>query len=679
MMPTFASHLDALGQWRVDTDARLAALARFAREHDLLDDASAEWFEAMRHRLSGEKLMVAFVAEFSRGKSELINAIFFSDKGRRMMPASAGRTTMCPVELGYDAEDPVGLSLLPIETRLEAASLAEYRRLPKEWTWIELDLSNPEGMAQALSEVMRTRMVSPEEAGRLGFWDAERPEENPPLQADGSVEVPVWRHARINLPHPLLKRGLVVLDTPGLNAIGTEPELTLGLLPQAHATVFILGADTGVTKSDLSIWRDHLCGPALARFVALNKIDSLADPLSTPEQVEQVIQRQCESVAQTLEIPVAHVFPISARQALAARLSGNQEVLGESRLEAFENALSEGLLPRRRENLGQAAVQGAQQFQQQLGRRFGEMRRLYADQLHELRGLRGKSSGKVQLMLQRVQAEASEFEQCTARLQAMRSVHARMLRNALHDLSSDRLRQEVDVLQQVLGGSWLPLGAKKSFIELCGRLRDLIEQAQQRNDEIHAMLVASYSKLNAEFGFSLVADVPLDVRKYTEDLNLIERNYVQYLGLSQAFRLAQPGFQEQFRRMLISRLRVVFETVSNDIELWNKTASAQVDSQLRERRRNFKRRYESLDRIQSASNELDNRLQEVQAQDERVLQLQTRLGTLIDELVKQAQADTLSAVGETGATSGLPPDVQHLSLDLSLASEAEATHSTEGA
>ncbi|MGC4060668.1 MAG: hypothetical protein QM749_07395 [Aquabacterium sp.] len=29
------------------------------------------------------------------------------------------------------------------------------------------------------------------------------------------VEVPVWRHARINLPHPLLKRGLVVLDTPG--------------------------------------------------------------------------------------------------------------------------------------------------------------------------------------------------------------------------------------------------------------------------------------------------------------------------------------------------------------------------------------------------------------------------------------------------------------------------------
>jgi len=66
--------------------------------------------------------------------------------------------------------------------------------------------------------------------------------------AQGRVEVPQWRHALINYPHPLLKQGLVVLDTPGLNAIGAEPELTLSLLPSAHATVFILGADTAVIE-----------------------------------------------------------------------------------------------------------------------------------------------------------------------------------------------------------------------------------------------------------------------------------------------------------------------------------------------------------------------------------------------------------------------------------------------
>ena len=46
----------------------------------------------------------------------------------------------------------------------------------------------------------------------------------------------------------------MILDTPGLNAIGTEPELTLILLPNAHAVLFMLAADAGVTKTDLDVW-----------------------------------------------------------------------------------------------------------------------------------------------------------------------------------------------------------------------------------------------------------------------------------------------------------------------------------------------------------------------------------------------------------------------------------------
>ena len=77
--------------------------------------------------------------------------------------------------------------------------------------------------------------------------------------------------------HPLLEQGLVILDTPGLNAIGAEPELTLSLLPNAHAVLFILAADTGVTQSDLSVWREYVNAGQRrdGRLVVLNKIDSL--------------------------------------------------------------------------------------------------------------------------------------------------------------------------------------------------------------------------------------------------------------------------------------------------------------------------------------------------------------------------------------------------------------------
>ncbi|MGP8979771.1 hypothetical protein ACT02P_26395, partial [Enterobacter hormaechei] len=77
-------------------------------------------------RLRDDRLSVAFVAEFSRGKTELINALFFADYGQRILPSSAGRTTMCPTELLWDAQLPPCIRLLPIETRAGQLSLGEY-------------------------------------------------------------------------------------------------------------------------------------------------------------------------------------------------------------------------------------------------------------------------------------------------------------------------------------------------------------------------------------------------------------------------------------------------------------------------------------------------------------------------------------------------------------------------
>lgn len=638
MTPSFAISLDALSGWRTTLARRLDDVGRYLADHEMVDAAASAQLGAMRERLANEKLVVAFVAEFSRGKSELINAIFFADTGRRVLPATPGRTTMCPVELAWDAEESAALMLLPIETRLEGLSLGELRPQRRAWTIRPLQISDPERLAESLQEVTRTKFVGKDRARELGFWDDEQVDDNPPVDGEGRVEVPAWRHALINYPHPLLKQGLVVLDTPGLNAIGAEPELTLSLLPAAHATVFILGADTGVTKSDLGVWRDHLGTHALSRFVVLNKIDALADPLATAEQVDAQIASQCAETARTLGIGVERVFPLSARQALAARVANDDRALLESRLPALEAALGSQLLPQRRQVLQQVVTDGAQQLENHVARRLGDQRRQLAEQMFELRGLRGKSGGKLRLMLERIDAETTEFEQCTVRLQALRVVHSRMLKDALVGLSSDRLREEVAEMQAQMSASLLNLGARKAFVAMCARLRLLLEQGQKRSNEIRDMLGASFGKLNGEFGFSLAMSKSPDLASFIGELGEIETSYTQYLGLSQALRLAQPKFMEQFRRMLVSKLRVVFENASAELELWNKATSSQVDSQLRERRRNFRRRRESLERVQSAASDLELRIVELEAQDERLQGLLRRARQLFDALRERSLA-----------------------------------------
>ena len=101
-----AARFEAYGDWRRRLSAAISALHEWLVQQDLADAQVDLKVQQLLERLHQDKLVVAFVAEFSRGKSELINAIFFADFGQRLLPSSAGRTTMCPTELLYDAVAP---------------------------------------------------------------------------------------------------------------------------------------------------------------------------------------------------------------------------------------------------------------------------------------------------------------------------------------------------------------------------------------------------------------------------------------------------------------------------------------------------------------------------------------------------------------------------------------------
>jgi hypothetical protein len=653
MKNTLAYHLDALSAWRRTLDRRVRTMADFMAEHELVDVTARGTLDALLRKLAADKLVLACVAEVSRGKSELLNAIFFADTGRRVLPATPGRTTMCPVELQFHAGQPAELALLPIDTRLSDIPLAELRTQPEAWQRLGLDPRNPAGLAEALNLVTQTRRVSTVAAAKLGFWSDTHPQDNPPRLDDGSVEVPAWRHALINYPHPLLQRGLVVIDTPGLNAVGAEPELTLGLLPAAHAIVFLLAADTGVSRSDLAIWTEHLGEDTLERFVVLNKTDILADPLSTPAAVAAQLDQQRRKISQTLQMPAARIYPLSARDALAARVNGDAAALERSGLPALEAALAAELLPRQRELLARATAATLQSLRQVATRRLAERRRHNAEQMLELRGLRGKSHAKVRAMLQRLQAEMGDFERCTSRLSALRAVHLRQLRKALGALSADTLRDELAAMRSAMSASPLHLGARKTFEATGQRLRASLALARTQTDEIQQMLGASYHQLNAEFGFAFTLASAPQLERFVDELDLIERSYGRYLGPLQAWRLSNASFMEQFQRMLLSKLRVVFENAAGEVELWSKAASAQIEQQLRERRRAFAHRHEALQRIQTASGELEQRIAEVEQHDKRLAGLQWRLDSMIEQALLAAQAAPGAPAGEAERSAPL--------------------------
>lgn len=645
---SFNDQFEQHGQWRRAFAQQLKQLAQWMDAQELMDAAVQERLQRLEAQVRSDKIMVAFVAEFSRGKSELINAIFFANYGRRIMPASPGRTTMCPTELGYDSTEPPTLRLLPIETRLQAPSLSEWRLRRDTWVTLPLDIHHAAEIAEAIEKVAQVRKVSLDEARALGFWHDELPEDNPFPDAHGQVEVPMWRHAIINMPHPLLKDGLVILDTPGLNAVGAEPELTVNLISQAHAVVFILGADTGVTRSDLAIWREHLAAPQGsndARLVVLNKIDTLWDALSTPELVRTQLQRQCATSAQLLGVTTAQVLPVSAQKGLLAKITSDDALLQASGLPRLEAALAHGIMGQRQVILRAAVAAGVSSLNVEMTRVFNIRRRDLDDQMLELRSLRGKNASVIESMRSRIEQEQTEFNCSAAKIQAVRTVHLRLLQDVFLQLGAKALKEHMRSLVEALQQKGLKLGVRKQYAETFEHLGATLDAAQAAATEIQAMLGGTFNQLNAEFGFSLQVPAPPRMEQFSADLARIQESHLQYLSLGNALKLANSDFAERLGRALFMRVRAVLESAANDLELWSKTATAQLDAQLRERRRSFTRRIEAVDRIQSAASGLVERIAEIEESEAALSRLQHRLQAHTQQLLAlSAGASTVPRV-----------------------------------
>lgn len=626
-----AAEFQAYSNWRSNLAQSISRLSRWIGEQDLENAQTTMRIQSLLDKLREDKLNIAFVAEFSRGKSELINAIFFAHFGQRILPSSAGRTTMCPTELLYDANQPPSLKLLPIETRANDASTQEYRRFQDEWRVFPLDLNNPEAIQATFLEIGKTRKVAIELARQYGLYDENDPDQAA-AAASGEIEIPCWRHAVINFPHPLLEQGLVILDTPGLNAIGTEPELTLNLLPNAHAILFILAADTGVTKSDIEVWRNHIARGQTGRrgrLVVLNKIDSMWDDLKSPAQIESEIQKQIRTTAELLNVPTEHVYPVSAQKALVAKVQQDDALLGKSRLSVLERALSEELLPGKQDIVRDAAHDEIEDIVMSIRSILAARRKNVDEQLSELMGLRGKNQDVVAQMMQKVQTDKQRFEQGLVRFQALRSVFSQQTNKLYSLLGREALNEEIVRIRSEMDKTLFSFGEKGLRAIMDRFFQDSsqsINKAAEQVAEIQAMMSAMYQKFSEEHGLGRVTPPPFSTLKYHKELTRLEKTFREHFNtIGNLLTTSQGRLTRKFFEIVASRVVYVFDIANRDVENWLKAVMAPMETQVREHQMQLRRRLESIKRIHKATDTLEDRIHELEEMERQMAAQTTEL------------------------------------------------------
>ncbi|HEU5339039.1 MAG TPA: dynamin family protein [Sulfuricaulis sp.] len=631
---SFSRSLSHFKHWREDLAQAIADYQAWVERQGFSDGEQDLRVYELVEMLQSDKLTVAMVAEFSRGKTELLNALFFSDYKQRLLPSAAGRTTMCPTELRWDEKDGPCIKLLPIETRKTASSISEYKRTPVHWTTIHiLKLSSAEEVREALSEITKTKKVNIREAKELGLYDPKQAANKSASNSGGLIEVPVWRHAIVNFPSPLLKQGLVVLDTPGLNALGVEPELTFTTLPNAQAILFVLAADAGVTKTDLDVWKSHVNNVrGNPHLVALNKIDILWDELHDDAAVEKTIGRQIDETARALSIDRKLVFPVSAQKGLVAKIKGDPAMIAKSGLAALEDKLTQDMIPTRHMLIRNRIVH-------EISGRVESSRALIESklngvnkQLAELKTLSGKNREVIQKMILRMRSEKQKYDKELEGFQLTRAALAKQAQILLGHLSMTSLDDLIKQTRISMNESWTTRGLKNGMSTLFAGTRERMEKVNYESDEIRKVVEAIYLRLHTEYGLAKIVPPRLSLLPFVMEFKKLEERADVFRNSPVTVMTEQHFVIKKFFITLVSQVRQLFTECNTASKNWFQAAVTPVFAQVQQHKATIDRSFEALKKIHENMDTLGERIADLEETRKDLINQMKASDTLLERI-----------------------------------------------
>lgn len=584
-----------------------------------------------------DQLVMAFLAEFSRGKTETINALFFPDFNQRLLPSSPGRTTMCPTEIFWDAAEEACIKLLPIETRKTDNTLTYLKSTPDIWHKIRLDITSPDAMQETLRTLIQKREVNLETAKSLGFWNEDDPSMRRLLAEKGTVEIPVWRHALINYPHPLLKNGLVVIDTPGLNTMGAEPELTLNIIPNAQAVLFLAATDTGITKSDMQIWTEYVQKSATHKLVILNKIDILWDGLETEDEVNALIEKQIQNTAHELDIDAHNIFAISAQKALVAKIRKDATLLKRSNIGSLEDALANQLIESKHEVLGRSVVTECSNMIRS-SRKIALMRvNQNKSQLTELKEIQNQNREASKDILANVVAERKRYESSVLTFNQGNEKIKRLSEKLLRHLSLGYLNTTLEQTKQDMGDSWTTINLNKSMRKLTKLAINLAEEVTVEATTIKKHADDLYQLFCSKHGFEKTQAISLNLDSFIQDIQSLEKITHDFCTDPVNMLTEKHFLIRRFYLGLVTQIQALFEQAQVNCTIWLNVVIGELKTQINVHKKALDKRAETL---MESDNNADNLIKNLEATENefaKLMQQSNQIDAILLKLMRCAK------------------------------------------
>lgn len=253
-------------------------------------------------RLRGERVHLAVLGQFKRGKSSFLNALLRA----HVLPTSVIPLTSVPTYLRHAGKRSVKI-------RFEGGR---------------------EELFQSDSDDELRDFLS-------GFVSEEKNPENK-LHVEG---------VELFFDSPILERGVVLIDTPGIGSTHLHnTEATLNFLPLCDAALFLLSADPPITETEILFLKEVMTRVSKVFFI-LNKIDylSLSEQQEVIEFITNVLNQKVLSGGGEVEF-----YPLSAKYVIESIKKNDTAFLEKSRILHFEKRLEQFIIHEKKDILTDA-------------------------------------------------------------------------------------------------------------------------------------------------------------------------------------------------------------------------------------------------------------------------------------------------------------------------------------
>jgi hypothetical protein len=594
--------------------------SRYHNEH------TRERFNHVRKTLADQHRNVLFLAETSRGKSELINATIFGNLGSRFLPSSPGRTTRCTTVLEYQQSRLPSVRLLPVRATKNIQHQPLSMLLDEESVWQHtlFSMKEKKEIKKSLNQIAEFERVTPEVAKSLGFLsDLEGKTLDNLDMVDGMVSIPKWRHAIINYPHSLLKQGLRIIDTPGLNALGAEPELTYQALESSHAIVFVVSADTGVTRSEYQTWRDHVRGGNTSNvIVVINKIDLLWDELKSRAEIDRDIKKQIREVSRILNVRPDQVFPVSAQKALVGRARGDMKLVTASGIQRYEQALADTINTTNQKRILDQAIR---EISPTLTIIRGILKRRIDDTGSHIKELDSNHSNQVSLMQsseEKVVRDVNKHDKARDYIFALKQDLQAGYTQFIRHLDLVYLDRMIASYRYEISNQLTTPGLQREMNDFhavaIDRFQVALSYVLRLQQKIEKTFVVVEKILNVD---GLTAR-KFEPHIYIDALKNFQTSHAKH---SKGFGMVlteQHILRDRYHASVMVKIRKLYKQTRDDVDRWCRTVLVPLELELKERATEIRKRQESLGRIKNKESRVVDEIAQLE-QSSRLLDQRT--------------------------------------------------------